>query len=563
MPDLTRAARRRCRPPLPLAVLTLALLHAQGARAQQQAEGEFDAPILLKRTPLLTETIPQALRGQLPSFVEGDRVSGRPDIETVIEGHASLRRGDTVIRADRLEYDPPSDTARATGNVYVNQAGNVYEGPQLQLKVETFEGFFNSVRYRLLVNGAEGDAERIDFIDQNRSVARRASYTTCRREDYPGWMPAWILRAAAIRTDTEENVGEAEGAQLSFFGLTTPPLPTLSFPLSNDRKTGLLPPVIGLDNVNGFEIVQPWYWNIAPNRDATITPTLMSKRGINLGTEFRYLEEGYRGEARVDYMPTDSLRSRSRWGIWTHHEQTFDAKSLNLDSLNAAININRVSDDDYWRDFTRTPSLTQRLLISDAQLNWTKGDWSGQVRALKYQTLQYELAPILPPYDRLPQVTANYNKYDWKGFDLVAEHRLHALSRRPGAAEPAQRRACVRARRDQPPVRHARRLRGPEAAAARHRLPVRRAAGGRLDARPTAWCRPSASTAAWCSSATPASSAARSARRWSRAPSTSTRRSATRASCPTTTRRSTTSISPPSTPRTSSRATTASRPPTR
>jgi LPS-assembly protein len=78
-----------------------------------------------------------------------------------------------------------------------------------------------------------------------------------------------------------------------------------------------------------------------------------------------------------------------------------------------------VSDDDYWRDFTRTPSLTQRLLISDAQLNWAKGDWSGQVRALKYQTLQYELAPILPPYDRLPQVTANYNKYDWKGFDLV------------------------------------------------------------------------------------------------------------------------------------------------
>ena len=225
MPDLTRAARRRCRPPLPLAVLTLALLHAHGARAQQ-AEGEFDAPILLKRTPLLTETIPQALRSQLPSFVEGDRMSGRPDIETVIEGHAVLRRGDTVIRADRLEYDAPGDTARATGNVYVNQGGNVYEGPQLQLKVETFEGFFNSVRYRLLLNGAEGDAERVDFIDQNRSVARRASYTTCRREDYPGWMPAWVLRAATIRTDTEENVGEAEGAQLSFFGLTTPPLPT-------------------------------------------------------------------------------------------------------------------------------------------------------------------------------------------------------------------------------------------------------------------------------------------------------------------------------------------------
>lgn len=416
MPHLTRAARHRCRPPLPLAVLSLSLLHAQGASAQG---AEFDAPLTLRRSPQLAETIAPALRSQLPTFVEGDRVSGRPDLETVIEGNASLRRGDTVIRADRLEYDQPADTARASGNVYINKAGNVYEGPDLQLKVETFEGFFNSVRYRLLVNGAEGDAERIDFIDQNRSVARRASYTTCRREDYPGWTPAWILNAATIRTDTEENVGEADGAQLTFFGLTTPPLPPLTFPLSNDRKSGLLPPVIGVHNVNGFEIVQPWYWNIAPNRDATITPTLMSKRGLNLGTEFRYLEEGYRGEARVDYMPTDSLRSRARWGIWTQHQQNFDAKSLGLDSLGVSLNINRVSDDDYWRDFTRTPSLTQRLLASNATLNWSKGDWSGQVRALKYQTLQYDLSPILPPYDRLPQITANYNQYDWRGFDFV------------------------------------------------------------------------------------------------------------------------------------------------
>ncbi len=413
---MIRDERHRCRPPLPLAVLAVALLQAQGAWAQ---DSEFDAPLTLRHSPQLVETITPSLRGQLPSFVEGDRISGRTDLETVIEGNASLRRGDTVVRADRLEYDQPSDTARATGNVYINQAGNVYEGPLLQLKVESFEGFFDSVRYRLLVNGAEGEAERIDFIDQSRSVARGASYTTCRREDYPGWTPAWILNAATIRTDTEENIGEASGAQLTFFGLSTPPLPPLTFPLSNDRKSGLLPPVIGVDNVNGFEFVQPWYWNIAPNRDATITPTLMSKRGVNLGAVFRYLEEKYRGETRVDYMPTDSLRSRSRWGVWARHDHTFDAKALGLETLGASVNINRVSDDDYWRDFTRTPSLTQRLLRSEAALNWSKGDWSGQARALKYQTLQYDPAPILPPYDRLPQLTANYNKYDWRGFDFT------------------------------------------------------------------------------------------------------------------------------------------------
>ncbi|CAN7713323.1 LPS-assembly protein [Variovorax sp. CF079] len=415
MPDLTRAAWRRCRPPLPLAVLSLALLQAHGASAQ---DAGLDAPLTLKRTPQLVETIPQAQRGQLPSFVDGDRISGRPDLETVVEGNASLRRGETVIHADRLEYYQPDDLAKARGNVRVNQAGNVYEGPELELKLETFEGFFNNVRYRFLATGGGGDAERIDFVDSNISVARRATYTTCRREDYPGWMPAWLLSAATLTTDTEENVGVATDARLSFMGISTPPFPSLSFPLGNDRKSGWLPPTIGIDSVNGVDITAPYYWNIAPNRDATFYPNLMSKRGVNLGTEFRYLEEKYNGEARVDYMPTDSLRNRKRWGIWTHHQQTFDAKSYGLDSLGATINFNRVSDDDYWRDFTRTPSLTQRLLSNDASLNWSKGDWSGAARTLSYQTLQYAPSPILPPYDRLPQITANYNKYDWHGFDF-------------------------------------------------------------------------------------------------------------------------------------------------
>lgn len=415
MPDLTRADWRRCRPPLPLALLTLALLQAQGASAQ---EAGLDEPITLKRTPQLLETIPKTQRGELPSFVDGDRISGRPDLETVIEGNASLRRGDTVIHADRLEYYQPEDLAKASGNVRINQAGNVYEGPQLELKLETFEGFFNKVRYRFLASGGEGEAERVDFVDSNVSIARQGTYTTCRREDYPGWMPAWLLSAATLTTDTEENVGVATDARLSFMGISTPPFPSLSFPLSNDRKSGFLPPTIGIGSVNGVDISTPYYWNIAPNRDATFYPEVMSKRGVNLGTEFRYLEKDYSGDIRVDYMPTDSLRNRKRWGIWTNHSQTFDPKPLGLDSLTASLRFNRVSDDDYWRDFTRTPTLTTRLLANDASLNWTKGDWNGVVRTLKYQTLQYDLSPIVPPYDRLPQITANYNKYDWNGFDF-------------------------------------------------------------------------------------------------------------------------------------------------
>ncbi|MGJ7604847.1 LPS-assembly protein LptD [Variovorax sp. LT1R20] len=442
-----RVALRRAGPPLKLAMLSLALLQAHGAFAQSAAG--LDGPLTLKRTPLLTEIIPPAERGQLPSLVTGDRMSGRPDLETVVEGNATLRRGPVAITADRLEYYQPDDRAKAKGNVRVNQAGNVYEGPELELKLETFEGFFNNVRYRFLANGGHGDAERIDFVDSNVSIARRATYTTCRREDFPGWMPAWLLTAATITTDTEENEGVATNARLSFMGISTPPIPSVSFPLSNARKSGLLPPTIGVDNTNGIEISQPYYWNIAPNRDATITPTIMSKRGLNLGTEFRYLEKEYNGSIRLDLMGADRLvgqrynelrasqlqqlangeiqakdltrapGSTKRWGIWANHHQDFDAKALGLDSLSANININRVSDNDYWRDFTRTPTLAQRQLPNEASLNWSKDDWSGAIRTLRYQTLQYNLSPIVPSYDRMPQITANYNKYDWHGFDVA------------------------------------------------------------------------------------------------------------------------------------------------
>ena len=402
---------------MPLAAIALALLHVAAAQAQ---EATLDAPILLKTTPQLTENLPRDQRGTFPSFVTGDRLSSRPDLETSVEGNAMLRRGDTVITADRVDYDQTNDLAKARGNVRINQAGNVYEGPELELKLETFEGFFNNARYRFLATGGHGEAERIDFIDESRSVARQASYTTCRREDWPGWVPAWVLSATSIQTDTDEGVGVAENAQLRFMGLSSPAFPSISFPLDNSRKSGFLPPTLGINNINGIEVIQPYYWNIAPNRDATLVPTLMSKRGVNIGGDFRYLENSYFGEVRADYMPTDTLRGRERWGIWAQHRQNFDAARLGLDSLSASLDINRVSDNDYWRDFSRTPSLATRLLANNANLNWSKGDFSGQVRTLAYQTLQYSLAPITPPYDRLPQITGNYNKYDWNGFDVMA-----------------------------------------------------------------------------------------------------------------------------------------------
>jgi len=393
----------------PVALVIAVLLPWQAARAQDEQ------PLALKPSRQLQEHIPGPQAGDLPVFLSGDHVFGRPELETVIEGDAQLRRGETVIRADRLEYDQSTDLARARGNVHLNRTGNVFEGPLLELKVDAFEGFFNQPHYRLLRNQAYGEADRVDFIDQSRTIIRNASYTTCQRRPGPSWMPDWILRAASIRLDEEEETGVATNAVLRFMDVPILPLPSMSFPLADKRKSGVLPPTIGLDNLNGVEVTLPYYWNIAPNRDATFYPTIMSKRGIDVGGEFRYVERGYNGQVRANYMPGDKLRQSDRWGFSGRHDGTIFAGS-SFGGLGLNLNLNRVSDDNYWRDFNRTTAtLTQRLLSNDGALSWGRGDFSVVARAQKWQVLQDVNSPILPPYERLPQVLARYAKTNLQG----------------------------------------------------------------------------------------------------------------------------------------------------
>ena len=390
------------------------------ANAQEIADVAMP-PLVLRPSLQLTEQIPPAQRAQLPTFLYGERVTGRTDLDTVIEGDAILRRGDLVIRAERLEHYQPDDLAKARGNVHINRAGNVYEGPLLELKVDAFEGFFLQPRYQFL-QGGHGQADRVDFLDDKRAVITNATYTTCRRLPGPSWMPDWILKAASMTLDYEEDVGVAKGAVLSFKGLPILPVPYLSFPLSDQRKSGFLPPTIGLDNVNGAELTVPYYWNIAPNRDGKISPTLMTKRGVNLGAEFRYLEANYAGTVGATWMPSDALRGSDRWSLSSVYSGVLDTRLAAVGTVGLNVRLNRVSDDNYWKDFTRdtNSSLTQRLLANDATVTWGRGDFSASIRALKWQTLQDVESPIVPPYDRLPQLVGRYAR-SLGGFDISVD----------------------------------------------------------------------------------------------------------------------------------------------
>ena len=367
--------------------------------------------MVLKGSPMLAEKLPTDTSSTPPTFVFGDRVSGRTDLETIIDGNAEVRRGKNAIRADRIEYYQPIDQLISRGNVRINSGGNVFKGPELQLKIDLFEGYFLSPSYRFLSGGGNGTAERIDFIDDQRLVARGATFTTCERSDEASWEPAWVLSGSSFKFDQEADTGEAKGAVLRFKNVPILAFPTISFPLSDKRKSGLLPPTFNLDSTSGFEISQPYYLNIAPNRDATLTTTVMSKRGIDLGVEARYLERDYAGKLRASLLPNDALRKTNRWSYGLAHVGSLNTGFSQVGSVGLSLNLNRVSDNNYWRDFPRSSvSLTQRLLANDANLTWGRGYLTTAVRALKWQTLQDPLSRIVPPYDRLPQLTAAYKR---------------------------------------------------------------------------------------------------------------------------------------------------------
>jgi LPS-assembly protein len=395
--------------------------------------------LALQNSLRLEEKISEVERKQSPLFVSGQRLNARPDLDLVIEGDALLRKQGLSVKAQRIEYDQSQNTLNASGNVKITREGNIFQGPSLNLQADSFQGKFLTPQFTLLKGGGQGNASEIEFIDPQRAIIRNATYTTCARVPGPSWLPEWVLKAASLQVNEEDNTIQAKDLQLRFKDVPILAAPSLTFPLSSTRQSGFLAPLIGIDSVSGIEVSSPYYWNIAPNRDATLSTTLMSKRGVALDSEFRYLESDSQGQTRFNLMPNDPLRQQSRWGLSTQHVGGIETGNSVLGSLGVNVNLNRVSDDNYWRDFPRAGlSLTQRLLPATGSLTWAQGDWSMLTQVQKFQTLQDISSPITPPYDRSPQVLAQYNKWDVNGFDvgLTADTtRFEAdYSRIPGGA---------------------------------------------------------------------------------------------------------------------------------
>lgn len=345
-------------------------------------------------------------------FLRADRLEGVGQREVSAEGRVELRARRETMLADRLVYDLTRDEVHATGNVVLRKGVDWITGPELVYRRETQIGAFTSPTFHVGEFGARGDASRIAFAGPDRYVVSDGRYTTCvaPRED-------WFLETRELELDTLRQVGTARDATVRFFGAPIFYSPWLEFPLSNERKSGFLVPTAGSSGARGIEFALPYYFNLAPNYDATITPRIMSKRGLQVGAQFRYLfGGGYANSGEIDaqVLPNDRQTDTNRYAlVWRHQQQ------LDVPGLGAYLDLNKVSDDKYFADLADRIAITsQTTLPREAGITYGNGPWSLLARVQTFQTLQDPNAPIVPPYHRVPQIVGTLAETDWSGLSF-------------------------------------------------------------------------------------------------------------------------------------------------
>ncbi len=343
------------------------LAHAQltGAAAQPQP---IDAPWGLRLAPQLEEH-PLAAGSQPATFVIGDGAGGTSDQDVAVKGSAELRRNVAVIKADAFHYDQDTDMADAYGNVRVIENGVLFAGPEAHLKVEASQGYMPLPKYHFNSNGGSGSAQRVDLLDSERSEFTSGTYTACQCAN-----PSWYIRGTRFDFDTGADEGVAHNSVLFFQGVPIFASPWMSFPLTSDRRSGLLPPQFSIGSTNGFELTLPYYFNIAPNRDLTLTPRIISKRGVQTQAAFRYLSPSYSGALTAEFLPNDAIKHENRYAIYWQHAQDLGH------GFGAYVSYNKVSDNTYTQDLASAGNQfvigTQLLFQQEAGLTYNNGPWS-------------------------------------------------------------------------------------------------------------------------------------------------------------------------------------------
>ena len=345
---------------------------------------------------------PAADASSLPIEVSADSVEGSDlDHNALFSGKVAVIQGNQELYADQVRYQQDSGEFHATGDALLKRPELRIAAAEIHYNLQTRKGDASQVEYRLPGILARGTAEKAELVDAANSDYSQITYTTCR----PG-NKDWELSADRLVLDTAEGLGTVSDAKLSFGGVPVMYLPTLTFPIDKRRRSGLLIPSLGYGDKLGLDLSIPYYFNLAPNYDLTLTPRVMSDRGVMLGGEYRFLTSTTEGQLDAQYLPNDR---KGPAGDSRRGSLSLQALSRYNQNLSSALRINYVSDDYFLSDFGSNLEITSTShLERAAELRYDTDKMDVLVRAQQFQTIDSTLSKANRPYTRLPQVAFSY-----------------------------------------------------------------------------------------------------------------------------------------------------------
>ncbi|MBP0048819.1 LPS assembly protein LptD [Marinobacterium sp. AK62] len=326
---------------------------------------------------------------QQPVYIDALSSSTVLDGITTLEGGIQIQRGGRLISSTRGEYDRQSSQARLFGEVKYRERGFLLRGEQADADMLSGDTRFHNAQYVMHQEHMRGQARQITRFGDSRVRLDEGAVTYCE----PG-SNAWQLAAKSIELDPETGRGVARHATLDVAGVPVLYTPYLSFPIDDRRQSGFLYPSIRYSVSDGIDLSVPYYFNIAPNLDDTLTPRYIGERGLLLENELRYMNAWSHNSLSTAILADDSQYNGDRWLLGFEHQGTLKQ------NLSSRIDFTRVSDDDYFEDLgtsldvQRDDHLDQLLELNYRQPNW----------ALSFRTQGYQTIDGTTPYERLPQI---------------------------------------------------------------------------------------------------------------------------------------------------------------
>lgn len=318
-------------------------------------------------------------KNNTPVGIDAETLSGSGG-EITYSGNVSLTQGDKTLTADSLSYNRKTDQASAKGNAVFKNGQLTLNADQIDTNLSTDESTLTQTKYQFHGQGGRGSADSIHDNGKDVYSFNNSSYTACPPND-----STWSIDSSTLEVDNNENMGTAYNAVLRIRDVPVFYFPYISYPLTDTRKTGFLFPSFEYSSIDGITISQPLYINIAPNQDATVTPTYMNNRGLLMTTEYRYLFGIGEGTVQAEYLSDDKLyegENSSRHLVHLDHDVSF------AQDWGFTADYTRVSDDNYFSDIDSDyGSRSENQLLQTAKLSYTKMSWESELEVRNFQIL--------------------------------------------------------------------------------------------------------------------------------------------------------------------------------